>query len=459
MRYFPTIFKFLKNYLISVDYNTHTLYYNSYITSVFCYFLRKRFTIGSQKMKSGKYRIKKYSGVYGYDSAKKRINGKPDTCFYIVFKIDGKSKTEKIGWTSEGYTAQIATEIRAQRIRASRHSGQVKTAREIRAERRKRNRTLSEIKEHYFNSERGKALKGRKIDLARWKLYLTDLDTKSIPELSPLDIERIKRDLTQRKLSPATIDHALRLLRRIINHGMKNNLCPGLAFKIEFPRVNNSVTEFLTPEQAARLLHVLDNWKRQDIARMIKLAWLTGMRRGELFSLKIEHVDFIHDLIILAEPKGGRDVTIPISPPVKELLQKQILFLQQEQERRTRRYKNTSRPCPVWENHGYLFPGIHGDKRKDCSAINRIKEKAKLPKSFRPFHGLRHHMAVTLASSGEYTLDMIGELLTHKDSSVTRRYASFLPEAKQKAATRAAEIITGQPNQVQAEQKIINLER
>jgi len=97
------------------------------------------------------------------------------------------------------------------------------------------------------------------------------------------------------------------------------------------------------------------------------------------------------------------------------------------------------------------------DLDEDCSAINRIKEKAKLPKSFRPFHGLRHHMAVTLASSGEYTLDMIGELLTHKDSSVTRRYASFLPEARQKAATRAAEILTRHSKTRQPEQKVVNL--
>ncbi len=71
----------------------------------------------------------------------------------------------------------------------------------------------------------------------------------------------------------------------------------------------------------------------------------------------------------------------------------------------------------------------------------RIKKAANLPEHFRPFHGLRHHFAVTLASSGEYTLDMIGELLTHKDTNITRRYAKFLPEAKQKAADRAAELL------------------
>jgi hypothetical protein len=64
---------------------------------------------------------------------------------------------------------------------------------------------------------------------------------------------------------------------------------------------------------------------------------------------------------------------------------------------------------------------------------------AGLPKHFRPYHGLRHHYAVLLASSGEFILDQMGQLLTHKSSIVTRRYAHFLPEAQQRAANRAAE--------------------
>lgn len=400
-------------------------------------------------MPGKKYRIKRFPGVYGYDSERRRVNGKPDVCYYIVFKIDGKTKTEKIGWVSEGYTGQLAAEIRAQRIRTARHGGQVKTSREIRAESTKGNRPLKEVKNHYFNSEHGKAMKGRRFDINRWERHLDHLNDKRVSDLSPLEIERIKRDMKAAGLMPATIDHALRLLRRVINHGTKHRLCPALSFKINFPKVNNTVTEYLTPDQAGRLINTLDHWKRQDVARMVKLAWLTGMRRGEVFRLKIAHIDFEHDLITIKTPKGGKDATIPLSPPARELLQQQIDFLDAEKQRRGRRYRNTKKPQPLWEDHGFLFPGPNGRQRKDCSAINRIKERARLPESFRPFHGLRHHLAVTLASSGEYTLDMIGELLTHKDLSVTRRYAAFLPDARKKAATRAAEILTTQPTKTE----------
>lgn len=410
-------------------------------------------------MAQGKYRIKKYPGVYGYDSSCNRLNGKPDTCFYIVITIDGVNKTEKVGWQSEGYTPQLAAELRAKRIRDARHQGEVKTSTDIRAEQRKVNRTLKEIKDHYFNSAKGAAIKGKKVDLGRWVHHLSHLDTKTVKDLSQLEIERIKRNMKGKDLTPATIDHALRLLRRIINHGSEHNLCPHLAFKIQFPKVHNTLTEFLNPEEAARLVETLNSWPRQDIARMVRLAWFTGLRRGELFGLKQEHIDFQHGIINIVGPKGGKSVSIPMSPLVWELLQQQITFLEDEQERRAIRYRNTTRQAPAWEEHGYVFPGIHGDRRIECGAIDRIKAAAALPKHFRPFHGLRHHYAVLLASSGEFNLDQIGQLLTHKSSDITRRYAHFLPEAQKRAANRAEEIIVAQATSgKEREKKVLNIE-
>ena len=270
-------------------------------------------------MTAKKYPIKKHQGVFGYDSATKRFNGRPDVCLYITFKLDGKKTTEKVGWLSEGYTPQLASELRAKRIREGRHQGEVKTSRDIRAEQQKRNRPLNEIKGHYFNSTKGQAIKGHQTDIRRWALYLTAIEKKSVKELSQLDIERIKRTMKERNLAPATIDHALRLLRRVVNHGAEHGLCPRLGFRIQFPKVNNIKTEFLTTEEASRLMETLNTWPSQDIARMVKVAMFSGLRRGELFKLKREHLDFHHNLITIAAPKGGSDATIPMSPPVRDI--------------------------------------------------------------------------------------------------------------------------------------------
>jgi len=385
---------------------------------------------------------KKWPGVYAYDSNTRKSGNKPDVCYYITFKLDRKKRTEKVGWKSEGYTPQVAAELRAQRVKDARHGKEVKTQKEIRQDKARHDKTLSEIKKVYFNSPHGQALKGLKTDLNRYALHLEKtFGNKRISSLVHLDIDRLKRDMKGH--APATIANALELLRRLINYGVKHNLCPPLPFTIELPKKNNEVTEYLTPEEAKRFFDVLESWPNQDISRMLKLAMFTGMRRGEIFKLQVVDIDFHQALIWLRDPKGGKDVSIPLSAPVSELLNEQLVW---------REGKHPDSP--------YAFPAYHGGKRTDSSAVNRIKKKAQLPKTFRIFHGLRHHLGVTLANSGEYTLDMIGELLTHKSTAITRRYAQFLPETKRKAADRAAELLQGMATDNSMEQlKVVNLSK
>ena len=51
----------------------------------------------------------------------------------------------------------------------------------------------------------------------------------------------------------------------------------------------------------------------------------------------------------------------------------------------------------------YVFPGRYDDKPRGniTDMLRRVKEKAGLPESFRPLHGLRHSFAAWLASSGQ----------------------------------------------------------
>jgi site-specific recombinase XerD len=82
----------------------------------------------------------------------------------------------------------------------------------------------------------------------------------------------------------------------------------------------------------------------------------------------------------------------------------------------------------------YVFPGRAGEERVNVYHHAKIlKAAAKLPASFRMFHGCRHHFASTLASAG-VDLYTVAVLLTHKTGSVTSRYA-HLADATLRAAT------------------------
>ena len=83
----------------------------------------------------------------------------------------------------------------------------------------------------------------------------------------------------------------------------------------------------------------------------------------------------------------------------------------------------------------YVFPGRDGGPRKDIHhQVNRIRDRAGLEKEFRPFHGLRHYFASTLASSGRVDLYTLQRLLTHKSPQMTQRYAHLRSEALKEAS-------------------------
>ena len=370
---------------------------------------------------------KRWPGVYKTELSK-RFKGKPDFSFTISYKdpVTGRKIWEKIGKKSEGITEQICSEERSDRIRKGRLGEDVKTAKDIQKDQLKYNKPLGKIAEAYFKAKEGE-LKGHQTDTLRWKKHLEPLfKERRISSITSLDIQRLKKSLSNQKLATATIWNVLELLRRLCNWGKRHRMSPGLSFIIRMPKKDNEVVEFLTPEQAQSLDKVLNGWESKDIARMIRIAMLTGMRRGEIFRLEDKDLDWQHNLIHIRSPKGGRSERIPMADTVAGILKEQTKWRDE-----------------TFPGSPYVFPGREGKLRVDCSGAKRIKEKADLPKNFRIFHGLRHHYAVTLANSGKVDLSLIGQLLTHKSHAMTKRYASYLPETTKAAAELAAGLIAG----------------
>lgn len=162
------------------------------------------------------------------------------------------------------------------------------------------------------------------------------------------------------------------------------------------------------------------------------MAFYTGMRRGELFKLKWDHINFERGFISIVDPKGGPDQTIPLNEAARQLLK--------NHPRPKFRVKGTKKKYKV---SPFVFPGRGGNQRISCQAgVNEIKEKAGLPKGFRPMHGLRHVYASMMASSGEVDMYTLQRLLTHKDPRMTQRYAHLRDETLKRASGVADDIIS-----------------
>lgn len=70
------------------------------------------------------------------------------------------------------------------------------------------------------------------------------------------------------------------------------------------------------------LLKTIDSDTHEHAGDMMRLALYTGMRRGEMFRLRWQDVEFERGFIHLTDTKGGLDQRIPLNDAARELLLK-----------------------------------------------------------------------------------------------------------------------------------------
>jgi integrase len=363
---------------------------------------------------SKRHKTKK-DGVF-YREAK-RIGGKgTEKVYYVVFKKAGKTQEVKVG---RQYADQM-TPARAALLRSDYIEGRRLTPKEQRKLDEGR-WTIDRLWE--FFEENKKSLKSIDTDRIRYHKHIKPyLKNKLVDELVTLDIDRIRKRLGKTH-APASVKQVLVLIKRMIRLGaMKGNFfMPDISrLNFEMPKVNNQVTEDLSPAQLERLMTVLRTEPNQMIANMMRLALFSGVRRSELFRLQWDHLNFDKSMIRLVDPKGGKDQIIPMNDAARYLLKNHI---------------GTDSP--------YVFPGKWDGQMVDCKkSLRRIADKAGLPKNFRPLHGLRHTYASALASSGKVDMQTLQKLMTHQSMAMTERYAHLRDEALKKAAGVASDIFS-----------------
>ena len=364
-----------------------------------------------------KKRVKtNYPGVY-YVESKAIGSTKIEKIYYIMYRRDGKLIEEKAG---RQYQDDM-TPARASQMRTNRREGR-QLPNTVQREEKKGKWTINRLWEEY-NLQKAE-LKGLGPDKNRYELYLnTPYGNKEPCEIIQLDVDRLRINLLKTK-SPQTVKHVLALLRRIVNFGFSKGLCPTLPFKIEIPKVDNCKTDDLNPDQLSALLKAIEKSSHIIAANMMLMALYTGMRRGEMFKLQWDDLDFDRGFIHLRDPKGKVSQKIPLNSAARQV------------------FKDMPR------NSIYVFPGIHGEQRTDINKpVNQIKTVAGLPKDFRPLHGLRHVYASMLASSGKVDMYTLQKLMTHKSPIMTQRYAHLRDDALRKASDLAGDIISEAMNQ------------
>jgi integrase len=355
-----------------------------------------------------------YVGVY-YIMGTAISTGRLEKIFYITYRRDGKLIEEKAGRQfQDAMTAAKASRIRAERIEGKAPSNKARRQAKTQ-EKEKKDWTITKLWQEYIETK--PKTRSFRNDDQRFKLHIESiLGDKKLEDIAPLDLDRLRIKLLKER-APQTVKNAMGLLKRISNFAKNKRLCKGIDFKIILPKVTNIKTEFLSDEELKKLLEAIREDLNPYAGPIMLTALYTGMRKSEILNLGWHDIDFEHGFIHIRKPKGGMDQTIPLNDAASEV------------------FEGLPRTDEL------VFPGTHGQRTGIYHAIGKIKKKAGLPKDFRPLHGLRHHYASMLASSGKVDLYVLQKLLTHKTPIMTQRYAHLRDEALKKASMLAGELV------------------
>jgi integrase len=288
---------------------------------------------------------------------------------------------------------------------------------------------VSQLAKRYLEEHVSGLRESTRIDYQRTidKEILPALGHLRVTEVTDDDVTTLHRAIAKR--APYRANRVLAVLSSMFAQAIRPwrwctvNPCKGVRRAPEHER-----TRFLGNGELARLLDALTAFEDQQVADVLRMAMLTGARIGEICS-KMQWKDIRGDSWTKPHltTKQRKEHTVPLTPPVLELLARQSKGSEQ------------------------VFPGTPGAWRgKLDRAWRKIRKEAELG-DFR-IHDLRHNYASTLVNAG-YSLPVIGALLGHSKAGTTQRYSHLYRGTLTEAAEHAAKAIAnaGKPANASAD--------
>jgi integrase len=132
------------------------------------------------------------------------------------------------------------------------------------------------------------------------------------------------RDERLKEVSAGTVIRELAYLSAIINHARREwgiNVSNPVQM-VRKPQSPQARSRVLTDEEVVRLLEALEPTGRRShwTKPAVQFAVTTAMRRGELLSLRWEHVDLHGRTAFLPDTKNGDSRTVPLSSTAVQVL-------------------------------------------------------------------------------------------------------------------------------------------
>lgn len=237
------------------------------------------------------------------------------------------------------------------------------------------------------------------------------LEIVYLDDITPYHIEQLKAELKKRKLSKATINRYMQILRGLFYRAIDWEIYrkPNPLKKIRFYKEERTI-QALSGKDLARVLDVAKNISTSPGSLLQKvfydlciLALNTGMRKSEILDLKWKDIKGDEVKII---GKGSKRRVIPLNPAARAIIERQ----------------------PKKNEHVFDLSNRH---QPDLfrRTIGQVKKKTGIDFHF---HLLRHSFTTRLIEKG-IDFVTVGELLGHSKISTSLIYSHTDEEKKKKA--------------------------
>jgi integrase len=337
--------------------------------------------------------------------------------FYLVRKINRQTQRIRIGAYPD-----VAPE--AARKIAERLNGEVAQGKDLAADRRRRRQpnrtdpTLGELLEHAVEQH-------WKPTARTWKEQKRLFDTYTPKSWSGRPLSSIaKVDVLERHRVIGK-DHGVYtanrwrgVLHRLFEVAIEDfDFAGGNAARKVKPFPEQERERFVTEQELPRLFDAIDAAEDVRIADFLRLALLTGARKGALLRMRFADVDLARAVwtIPATDSKNGSQVHVPLVPEAVEVIRSRLVAA---------------------KGREYVFPGRHGKGflSDPTKPIGKVFAAAGL-KDVR-LHDLRRTFGSWQAARGSSEL-LIGKSLGHRNTAATKVYARLTLDPVRQSIERA----------------------
>jgi integrase len=260
-----------------------------------------------------------------------------------------------------------------------------------------------------------------------YRHLIPSLGHVQLRKLTPQQVQKFYTDKGNEGLSAGYV----KIMHNVLHSAFKNAvkwklIAQNVCDQVTPPSAKKRKSQILTKEQILKLVEVANT--HEEMGPFIKLGLMSGMRHGEMLSLRWADIDFQTNILQVKRnvAYGGMKGYgfIEGDPKTEDGIRKIILpqFVADSlQVHKERQQVQREKMGDKWKDKDLIFctrTGGYVNPRCSLDRFRRVLKEAGLPETMR-VHDLRHNVATFLINVLKYPPTMVQALLGHSDIAIT----------------------------------------